>query len=137
MQKLVDIDPMDKKFKSLADMEKYFNYGFDCREYLERLRWQGGVVSPYSGLKDVKRIGYSDRFVCLETNKVFSALSGTIFSNAKIDLIKWFQVAWLHWQHPDLSSLAIAKQVDVNQKTVWNMLRKIKKAEDVYKSKSQ
>lgn len=119
---------MKKDFKSLADIEKHFNYGWDCRQYIESLRWKNGLFSPYTGSKNVKQIGFFDNYVCLDTGRAFSALTGTIFSNSKIPLLLWFKVIWLNWLHPELTSSAIARKVEMNQKTVWGMLKKIKLA---------
>ncbi|WP_461791469.1 transposase [Pedobacter sp.] len=121
---------MVKHFKSLADIERHFDYGWDCREYIESLRWKDGLFSPYTGSKNVKQIGRYDTYVCLDTGRSFSALTGTIFANSKVKLLHWFQVIWLNWLHPDLSSAEISRQVGINQKTVWSMLKKINAAQN-------
>jgi transposase-like protein len=120
---------MVKHFKNLAEIERYFDSGWDCREYIESLRWKDGLFSPYTGSKNVKRIGFYDTYVCLDTGRSFSTLTGTIFANSKVKLLHWFQVIWLNWQHPELSSAEISRHVGINQKTVWSMLKKINSAQ--------
>lgn len=119
---------MNKNFKSLSDIEKHFRDGYECQEYIESLRWKKGLVSPYTGSQNVKHIGFYDRYVCLDTGRGFSALTGTIFSKSKVGLVIWFKVIWLNWQYPEMNSSEIAKQLAMNQKTVWGMLKKLRLA---------
>lgn len=37
----------DSRFKSLMDLQKAFPTEQDCINYLEGMRWQGKVVSPF------------------------------------------------------------------------------------------
>lgn len=121
---------MIKNFKSPAEIDLYFHFDdWECRRYFEDLRWKNGVTSPYTGSKNVKHIGYYDNYVCLDTDRAFSTLTGTIFANSKTGLLSWFKVLWLNWQYPDSNSVYIAEQLGMNQKTVWLMLKKIKEAE--------
>lgn len=119
---------MNKNFKSLAEIEKHFCDGYECQQYIESLRWKNGLVSPYTGSSNVKHIGFHDTYICMDTGRSFSALTGTIFSKSKVDLVQWFQVIWLNWKHPDLGSAEIARRAGMNQRTVWGMLKKIKLA---------
>lgn len=58
----------DSRFKSLMDLQKAFPTEQDCINYLEGMRWQGKVVSPFDPTskvykcKDNKTRSHTDGF---------------------------------------------------------------------------
>lgn len=110
------------------EIEKHFRDSYECQQYIESLRWKNGLVSPYTGSRNVKHIGFYDTYVCMDTGRSFSALTGTIFFKSKVSLVRWFQVIWLNWKYPEMNSAEIARRMGMNQKTVWGMLKKIRLA---------
>jgi hypothetical protein len=54
--------------------------------------------------------------------------TGTIFDNTKMPLQKWFLAIWLATSHKKgISSLQLAKDIDITQKSAWFMLQRIRK----------
>ena len=98
----------------------------DCIRYLAVVRWDGIVISPFSPTSKVYHC--SDiKFKCQSTGKYFNAKTGTIFANTRISLIIWFRAIELIMTERDLTSVALAKQIGVCQKTAWQIQNKIRK----------
>lgn len=122
-------------FDSLIAIFSYFRTQSKCIEFLEQQRWTDGVVCPYCGKKHAVKRG-DGRYICLNCNKSFSVLVGTIFENTKLPLSKWFASMYMEASNSNgASSCQIARDIDVTQKTAWFMLQKIrtlyKQREDV------
>lgn len=114
------------KFSSLFDLMRTFSDEDKCVEYLERIRWNGVVVSPFDPKSRVYMCARGYR--CRNTNKLFNVKTGTIFENSKIPLRKWFVTIWLITSHKKgISSAQLSKDISVTQKTSWFMLQRIRK----------
>lgn len=114
------------KFRSLFDLLRTFSTEQKCIKYLESIRWNNGVVSPFdSGSVVWKCKGINYR--CKNTGKYFNVKTGTIFENTNISLKKWFMVIWIISSHKKgISSVQIAKDLGLTQKTAWFMLQRIR-----------
>ena len=115
-----------KGFDSLVDLVRYFSDECKCIEYLERVRWNGKVVSPFDPTSEVHKCAKG--YWCENTNKKFNAKTRTIFENSKIPLQKWFVAIWMVTSHKKgISSIQLSKDIGVTQKTGWFMLQRIRK----------
>lgn len=114
------------KFDSLFSLADYFNTEERCKKVLLEQRWGDVVACPVCGSVHVyKRRNY--RFSCADCNHTFSVTSGTIFDNTKISLRKWFMAMYLISSHKKgVSSVQLATDIKVTQKTAWYMLHKIR-----------
>ncbi|WP_306435890.1 IS1595 family transposase [Odoribacter splanchnicus] len=113
-------------FKSLYDFLKIFPSDEECMAYLEELRWRGNVVSPFDPSSKVYKCK-NHKFHCKNTGKYFNAKTNTLFDNTKIELQKWFMAIWISSSHKKgISSMQLAKDIDVTQKTAWFMLQRIR-----------
>ena len=113
-------------FNSLIGLINTFSTEQKCIEYLEQIRWNGKVVSPFDPTSKVYKC--SKGYWCKNTNKVFNVKTGTLFENTKIPLQKWFISIWLITSHKKgISSLQLSKDINVTQKTGWFMLQRIRK----------
>lgn len=113
-------------FKSLYDFLKVFPSDEECMAYLEELRWRGNVVSPFDPSSKVYKCK-NHKFHCKNTGKYFNAKTNTLFDNTKIELQKWFMAIWISSSHKKgISSMQLAKDIDVTQKTAWFMLQRIR-----------
>ena len=65
------------KFNSLFELMKTFTSEEKCVEYLEYVRWNGNVVSPFDSESKVYKC--SKGYYCKNTNKVFNVKTRTIF----------------------------------------------------------
>lgn len=115
-----------KNFGSLFELMRVFSDEQKCAEYLERIRWDGKVISPFDPQSKVYKCSRGYR--CKNTNRLFNVKTGTIFENSKIPLQKWFIAIWLITSHKKgISSLQLSKDINVTQKTGWFMLQRIRK----------
>ena len=114
------------EFDSIADLLLYFSTEDKCREYLESLRWSGEVVSPFDETSKVYKCA-NNRYKCKNTGKYFNVKTGTFLEYSKIGLRKWFVAIWLLTSHKrGVSSLQLARDLNVTQKTAWYMAHKIR-----------
>jgi len=93
---------------------------------LREQRWGKYIACPHCGsIECVERT--DGRFHCNDCGANFSELVGTIFENTKIPLRKWFMAMYLISSHKKgISSVQLAQDISVTQKTSWFMLHKIR-----------
>jgi transposase-like protein len=112
-------------FKSIFDLVKAFPDEATCMAYLEEMRWNGDVVSPFDETSKVYKTARG--FKCKNSGKYFNAKVGTIFEDTKIPLVKWYMALYLFSSHKKgISSHQLAKDIDVTQKTAWFMLHRLR-----------
>ena len=113
-------------FKSILDLIKAFPNEQSCIDHLEQLRWNGNVVSPFNTESKVY-VCKDNKYRCKNTGKYFNVKTATLFDNTKIKLQKWFLAIYIVTSHKKgISSLQLAKDIDVTQKTAWFVLQKIR-----------
>lgn len=119
---------MSLPFKSLLDLVKAFPDEDACFSHLEKLRWEGDVVSPFDATSKVYKCA-GHKFKCKNTNKYFTVKNGTIFEDTKIPLQKWFMALYIFSSHKKgISSHQLARDIDVTQKTGWFLLHRLRYA---------
>ncbi|MBR1521296.1 MAG: IS1595 family transposase [Bacteroidaceae bacterium] len=115
-----------KNLDSILDLFKAFPDEQSCIDHLEKLRWEGFVVSPFDPSSKVYKCK-ENRYRCKNTGKYFNVKTNTLFDNTKIELRKWFAAIWLVTAHKKgFSSLQLSRDIDVTQKTAWFMLQRIR-----------
>lgn len=115
-----------ENFNSILDLFKAFPTEQSCIDHLEKLRWNGFVVSPFDSTSKVYKCK-NNRYRCKNTGKYFNVKTNTLFDNTKIELRKWFAAIWLVTSHKKgISSLQLSRDIDVTQKTAWFMLQRIR-----------
>lgn len=118
---------MLSEFKSLYDLMNAFPSDYHCEQYLEKIRWNGYVVSPFDETSKVYKCK-NGKYRCKNTGKYFSVKTGTMFDNTKVSLQKWFIAIWMVTSHKKgISSLQLSKDIHVTQKTAWFMLERIRR----------
>ena len=114
------------EYNSILELTQAFPDEKSCIEYLEVLRWNGHVVSPFDKDSTVYKCK-GNKYHCKNTDKKFNVKTGTLFDNTKIGLQKWFIAIWLITSHKKgISSLQLARDINVTQKTAWFMLQRIR-----------
>ncbi|MDB4925797.1 IS1595 family transposase [Mucilaginibacter sp.] len=117
---------MEFDFKSILDLVKAFPDEATCIAYLEEMRWNGVIVSPFDETSKVYKCAGA-KFKCKNTGKYFNAKVGTIFEDSKIPLIKWYMALYLFSSHKKgISSHQLSRDIDVTQKTAWFMLHRLR-----------
>jgi len=114
--------------KSMLDLVRTFPNEESCIKYLEQIRWAGTPVSPFDETSKVYKCG-GIKYKCKNTGKYFNVKTNTMFDNTKMELQKWFLAIWLVTSHKKgISSLQLAKNIDITQKSAWFMLQRIRAA---------
>ena len=100
-----------------------------ARLYLESRLWPNGVVCPVcgSGERITTRVGGFYR--CNACKEDFTVRTGTIFERSHIPLNKWIYAMYmLVTARKGISSLQLAKEIGVTQKSAWFMLHRLREA---------
>jgi len=122
---------INKDFNSILDLLQSFPDEQSCIDHLEELRWNGYPVSPFDAMSKVYKCK-GNKYKCKNTGKYFNVRTGTLFDNTKIELQKWFLAIWLVTSHKKgISSMQLARDLAVTQKTAWFMLQRIRKCFDI------
>jgi transposase-like protein len=98
----------------------------ECLQYLEKLRWNGIVTSPF---KPNSKVYYCNggKYKCRDTGKYFNAKTGTMFHHSRIGLQKWFMAIWLMAIEKNaITSVDMAKELGITQKSAWYMMQRIR-----------
>lgn len=103
-------------------------------EIAERRRWPDIVICPHCGSEDTTPHPKSKRHRCNKSGckKWFSVRTNTIFQNTQVPMRKWLFAIYL-WQtaRKGMSSVQLAKEIGVTQKTAWFMLHRLREACDI------
>lgn len=97
-----------------------------CIDYLEKIRWDGNVISPFDPTSKVyKCVG--NKYKCKNTCRYFNVRTGTLFDSTKISLQAWFLAIFLVKEKKGrVSSLQLSRDLNLTQKSTWLMLKRIK-----------
>lgn len=99
------------------------------REYLESRLWPDGARCPQckSGERITRRTGGFYR--CNACQFDFTIRTGTIFERSHVPLHKWVYAMYLLvTARKGISSMQLAKEIGVTQKTAWLMLGRLREA---------
>ena len=103
-----------------------------ARVYLEERRWHDSPVCPFCDATERirartgKRLGYYRCYACAGE---FTVRTGTIFERSHVPLHKWIYAMYLLvTARKGVSSLQLAKEIGVTQKTAWFMLGRLREA---------
>lgn len=103
-----------------------------CLTHLERVRWGDAPHCPHCGGLKVGRKADGQRqgrWNCQDCHSSFNALSGTIFQKTKLPLQKWFlAIGLIVNAKKSLSSCQLARDLELNQKSAWYLLQRIRAA---------
>jgi transposase-like protein len=116
-------------FKTLIDFVSFFKDETTCQKYFEGIRFKTGQYCAHCGHTAIYRFQDGKRFRCAKCKKDFTIKTNTIFGESKISLQKWFTAIYLlATAKKGISSIQLAQQVGVTQKTAWFMDHRIRKA---------
>ncbi len=119
---------MIQEFNSLIDMLKVFSNEQKCIDHFSAIRWINGIYCPHcQSRRKIYKFSDSRRYKCADCRKQFTVRVGTIFEDSKLPLQKWFMALYLVTSHKKgISSIQLAKDIDVTQKTAWFVLQRIR-----------
>jgi transposase-like protein len=108
-----------------------------ARLYLESRLWPDGPVCPECKSKDriTARGGkYAEQngsgyYLCNNCVLAFTVRTGTIFERSKVPLHKWLYAMYLLvTARKGISSLQLAKEIGITQKSAWFVLHRLREA---------
>lgn len=109
-------------FKMIPDAEA-------ARLYLEGRLWPNGVTCPVCGKGDRITTRKGGFYRCNACQEDFTVRTGTIFERSHIPLNKWIYAMYLLvTARKGISSLQLAKEIGVTQKSAWFMLHRLREA---------
>lgn len=121
---------METTFKNLKELINEFQDEGKCRAYLEHLRWNDKPKCPVCGNEDnIYRLKDGKTLKCGNNKcyKRFTVTMGTYMESSKIKLSSWFMAFYICGAHKKgVSSVQLAKDIGVTQKTAWFMLHRIR-----------
>ncbi|MDE0483523.1 MAG: IS1595 family transposase [Candidatus Poribacteria bacterium] len=100
-----------------------------CIAHLEKIRWKGKPECPHCesshvGKRTETKEGRIGRWNCHATFKVTCE---TVFQGTKVALQKWFlAISLIANAKKSLSSCQLARDLDLNQKTAWFIMARIR-----------
>jgi len=120
---------MSKSTISTFQLFERFPDKESARIYLESRLWPNGVVCPVckSGERvTVRKGGY---YRCNFCSEDFTVSTGTVMERSHIPLHKWLYAMYLLvTARKGISSMQLAKEIGVTQKSAWFMLHRLREA---------
>jgi transposase-like protein len=117
------------EFNGVIDLLRKFPDEESCIQYLAQKRWGSEPVCQHCGEKGAYYLKSVKRFKCRTCRKQYSVRINTIFHDSNLPLQTWFLAIYLITSHKKgISSLQLARDLDVTQKTAWFMLHRIREA---------
>lgn len=121
------------QFESLIHLIDTLHTEEECRAHLEDVRWNGKPVCPHCGSISDRhyklKIGgqFKGLYKCKDCRERFTVTVGTMFEGSNLPLKKWFLAIYMFLSHKKgISSVQLAKDIKVTQKTAWFMLNRMR-----------
>jgi transposase-like protein len=100
-----------------------------ARVYLESRLWPNGVRCPHCGLGERITVRKGGFYRCNQCKEDFTVRTGTIFERSHVPLHKWIYAMYLVvTARKGISSMQLAKEIGVTQKTAWFILGRLREA---------
>jgi transposase-like protein len=100
-----------------------------ARKYLEKRLWPDGVRCPVCGLGERITTRKNGFYRCNQCKEDFTVRTGTIFERSHVPLHKWIYAMYLVvTARKGISSMQLAKEIGVTQKTAWFVLGRLREA---------
>ncbi|MEK6153110.1 IS1595 family transposase [Flavobacteriaceae bacterium 3-367] len=114
-------------FKSLPQLLDHFKDEKTCIEYYEQIRWGDEPACPHCGCVNPYKTNRGWKCRDKQCHKKFTVKVGTIFENSKISFRIWFAAIYLATTgKKGISSVQLAEQLGITQKTAWFVLHRIR-----------
>lgn len=121
---------MSKSTISTFKLFELFPDNETARLYLEDRLWPNGPKCPDCGNMDritTRKAGFYRCNACKDFD--FTVRTGTIFERSKVPLHKWVYAMYLLvTARKGISSMQLAKEIGVTQKTAWFILGRLREA---------
>jgi len=115
-------------YESYDDLLLQLRSEENARRFLAYVKCGGNPICPYCGHQG--ECSYDDSrkiFYCGNCARQFSITTGSIFERSHLPLMKWFK-AMFEIANGSISSVRLAKKLNVNQRTAWKIEQKIRQS---------
>jgi transposase-like protein len=120
---------MSKTTISVFQLFEMFPDQETARVYLESRLWPNGVRCPDCGLGERITPRKGGFYRCNQRKTDFTVRTGTIFERSHVPLHKWIYAMYLVvTARKGISSMQLAKEIGVTQKTAWFILGRLREA---------
>jgi transposase-like protein len=120
---------MSKSTISTFQLFEMFPTAESARLFLESRIWSDGVTCPSCKAKENITTRKGGFYRCNPCQLDFTIRTGTIFERSHIPLHKWLYAMYLLvTARKGISSLQLAKEIGVTQKSAWFMLHRLREA---------
>lgn len=100
-----------------------------ARQYLEGRLWPNGTICPDCKSGDRITVRKSGYYRCNACKLDFTVRTGTIFERSHVPLHKWVYAMYLLvTSRKGISSMQLAKEIGVTQKSAWFVLGRLREA---------
>ena len=120
-----------KESISLYELFQKFPDEAAAVKYVEKRRWPDGSCCPKCGSLSVSAVKNAKPMPwrCRDCRQHYSVRTGTVFAESKLGIHKWLMAAYLMTTaRKGISSVQLAKEVGVTQKTAWFIEHRIREA---------
>lgn len=99
----------------------------DADSIWHEIRWSAtnGVPTCTCGCDELYILG-DGRYKCKKCGKVFSDKSGTLLHHSKLSIDKWLVAIFVFSNQTECSAIDLQKAIDVNYKTAYMILQKLR-----------
>jgi transposase-like protein len=120
---------MSKSTISTVQLFKLYPDEDAAREYLEGLLWPAGPFCPSCQKNDRLTTRKNGSHRCNACKVDFNVRTGTIFGGSHVKLHHWLYAMYLVvTSRKGISSMQLAKEIGVTQKTAWFVLQRLREA---------
>lgn len=120
---------MSKSTISTFQLFQMFPDQETARTYLEGLLWPQGPRCPVCGTGERITTRKGGFYRCNQCKEDFTVRTGTVFERSHVPLHKWVYAMYLVvTARKGVSSMQLAKEIGVTQKTAWFILGRLREA---------
>lgn len=120
---------MSKSTVSTFQLFQMFPDQESARGYLEGRLWPNGPRCPVCGLGERITARKEGFYRCNQCKEDFTVRTGTIFERSHVPLHKWVYAMYLLvTARKGISSMQLAKEIGITQKSAWFVLHRLREA---------
>ncbi len=94
---------------------------------METARWANGIRCLHCGHGEIYKIREGRLYTCKTCRKQFTIRTGTVMEGSHIPIRKWlYGMYLLSTSRKGISSIQLAKEIGITQKSAWFMLNRIR-----------
>lgn len=117
-----------ENYNSYEELLLHLSTEENARRYLSFVRWGGEPKCPHCSYQGPSKYEENRKiFYCKNCSNQFTVTAGTLFDRTHLPMMKWFR-AMFEIANGSVSSVRLAKKLQVTQRTAWKMEQKIRQS---------